>query len=59
MDTYIPNDESVIVLTTKRCEVLLIVRESKALNQDLVELKTLNNLKGIKVPNNDVSLKNF
>jgi len=59
MDTYIPNDESVIVLTTKRCEVLLIVRESKALNQDLVELKTLNNLKGIKVPNNDVSLKKF
>jgi len=53
----IPNDESVIVLATKRCEILLIVRESKALNQDLVELKALNNLKGIKVPNNDVSLE--
>jgi hypothetical protein len=58
MDTYIPNDKSIVVLATKRGEVLLVVREGKALDEDLVELEALNNLKGVEVPNNDVSLNN-
>ena len=56
MDTYIPNYEGVVVLATKRCEVFLVVREGEALNEHLVELEALNDLKGVEVPNNDVSL---
>jgi len=58
MDTYIPNDKGIVVLATKRGEVLLVVREGKALDEDLMELEALNNLKGVEVPNNDVSLNN-
>jgi hypothetical protein len=58
MDTYIPNDKGIVVLTTKRSEVFLVMREGQALNEDLVELEALDNLKGIEVPNNDVSLNN-
>jgi len=54
--TYIPNDKGVVVLTTKRSKVLLIMREWKALDEDLVELKALDHLKGVEVPDNDVSL---
>jgi hypothetical protein len=35
------------------------VREGQALNEDLVKLEALNNLKGVEVPDNDVSLKKF
>lgn len=55
--TYIPDNECVVILTTERCEVLFIVGEGKALDENLVELKTLNYLKGIKIPDNDISLK--
>ena len=58
MDTYIPNDKGIVVLATKRGEVFLVVREGQALNEDLVKLEALDNLKGIEVPNNDVSLNN-
>ena len=58
MDTYIPNDKGIVVLATKRSEVFLVMRERKTLNEDLVKLQALNNLKGVKVPNNDVSLNN-
>jgi hypothetical protein len=58
MDTYIPNDKGIVVLTAKRSEVFLVMREGKTLNEDLVKLQALNNLKGVKVPNNDVSLNN-
>ena len=58
MDTYIPNDKGIVVLATKRSEVFLVVREGQALNEDLVKLEALNNLKGVEVPNNDVSLNN-
>jgi hypothetical protein len=58
MDTYIPNDKGIVVLATKRGEVFLVVREGQALNEDLVKLEALNNLKGVEVPNNDVSLNN-
>jgi hypothetical protein len=33
------------------------VGESKALNENLVKLQALNDLKGIKIPDNDISLK--
>lgn len=56
-DTYIPNDEGVVVLATKGGKVLLVVREGEALDEDLVELEALNDLEGVEVPNNDVSLK--
>ena len=59
MDTYIPNDKGIVVLATKRSEVFLVVREGQALNEDLVKLEALNNLKGVEVPDNDVSLKNY
>lgn len=53
----IPDNECVVILTTERCEVLFIVGEGKALDENLVELKTLNYLKGIKIPDNDISLE--
>jgi len=59
MDTYIPNDKGIVVLATKRGEVFLVVREGQALNEDLVKLEALNNLKGVEVPDNDVSLNNY
>ena len=59
MDTYIPNDKGIVVLATKRSKVFLVVREGQALNEDLVKLEALNNLKGVEVPDNDVSLKNY
>ena len=58
MDTYIPNDKGIVVLTAKRSEIFFVMREGKTLNEDLVKLQALNNLKGVKVPNNDVSLNN-
>lgn len=57
MDSYIPNNKGVVVLATERCEVFLVVREGEALNEHLMELEALNDLKGVEVPNNDVSLK--
>ena len=57
MDTYIPNDKGVVVLATERSEVFLVMREGEALNENLMELKALNDLKGVEVPNDDVSLK--
>jgi len=53
----IPNDKGIVVLATKRSEVFLVVREGQALNEDLVKLEALNNLKGVEVPDNDVSLE--
>ena len=58
MDTYIPDDEGIVVLATKRGEVLLVMGEGKTLDEDLVELEALHYLKGVEVPNNDVSLNN-
>jgi hypothetical protein len=54
--TYIPNNKGIVVLTTERCEVLLIMGESKALDEDLVELQTLNDLESVEIPDNDISL---
>jgi hypothetical protein len=54
--TYIPNNKGIVVLTTERCEVLLIMGESKALDKDLVKLQTLNDLKSVEIPDNDISL---
>ena len=54
--TYIPNNKGIVVLTTERCEVLLVMGESKALDEDFVELQTLNDLKSIEIPDNDISL---
>jgi hypothetical protein len=54
--TYIPNDEGVVVLAAKRGEKLLIVGEGKALDQYLVELKSLDRLEGVEVPNDDIGL---
>lgn len=56
MKTYIPNDESIIVLTTEGSEVLLILRERERLDQDLVELETVDHLEGVEVPNDDIRL---
>ena len=56
ISTYIPNNKSIVVLTTERCEVLLVMGESKALDEDLVELQTLNDLKSVEIPDDDISL---
>jgi hypothetical protein len=36
--TYIPDDEGVVILTTERGKEFLVVRESKTLDEDFVEL---------------------
>ena len=54
--TYIPNNKGIVVLTTERCEVLLVMGESKALDEDLVELQTLNDLKSVEIPDDNISL---
>jgi len=54
--TYIPDNEGVVVLSTKRGEVLLILREGERLDQDLMELEAMNHLKSIEVPNDDIRL---
>jgi len=54
--TYIPDDKCVVVLSSERSEVLLVMREGEALDEDLVELQALDNLEGVEVPDNDVSL---
>lgn len=54
--TYIPDNEGVVVLSTKRGEVLLILREGERLDQDLVELETVDHLKSVEVPNDDIRL---
>jgi hypothetical protein len=56
MDTYIPDDERVVVLATEGGEVFLVVGEGKALNEDLVELESLDRLECVKVPDDDVCL---
>ena len=56
ISTYIPNNKGIVVLTTERCEVLLVMGESKALDEDLVELQSLNDLKSVEIPDNDISL---
>ena len=58
MKTYVPNDEGVVILTTEGSEVLLILREGERLDQDLVELKTMDHLEGVEVPNDDIRLNN-
>jgi hypothetical protein len=44
MDTYIPNDKGIVILATKRGEVLLVMGEGEALDEDLVELEALHDL---------------
>jgi hypothetical protein len=56
ISTYIPNNKGIVVLTTERCEVLLVMGESKALDEDFVELQTLNDLKSVEIPDDDISL---
>lgn len=53
----IPDDERVIVLTSERGKVLLVEAEIQRLDQHLVQLKPVNDLKGIEVPNDDISLE--
>ena len=56
ISTYIPNNKGIVVLTTERCEVLLVMGESKALDEDFVELQSLNDLKSVEIPDDDISL---
>jgi hypothetical protein len=44
-------------LATQRCEVSLIVREGKALDENFVKLEALDHLESVEVPDNNVSLK--
>ena len=53
----IPDDELVVILPSKRGEMLLIEGEGKTLDENLVQLESLHQLQGIKVPDNDISLE--
>lgn len=54
--TYIPNDDGVVVLSSERSQVFLIVGERQGLDEDFVELKSVHHLKGVEVPDDNVSL---
>jgi hypothetical protein len=53
----IPDNERVVVLATKRGKVFFVEGERKALDENLMQLKSMHHLKGIEVPNNDVRLE--
>ena len=54
--TYLPDNECVVVLTTEGSQVLLIVREGKALNEDFMKLHALHDFQGVEIPDDDVRL---
>jgi hypothetical protein len=56
--TYLPDDEVVVVLTTEGSQVLLVLGEAEGLDVNLVELEAVDDLESIKVPNDNISLKN-
>lgn len=57
IETYIPSNKLVVVLTADRSEVLLVFGECKALHAHLVQLHALQRLHRVKVPDDDVRLK--
>ena len=54
--TYIPDDESVVVLAAEGGEVLLVEREGETLNQNFVQLQSVLHGQRFEVPNDNVSL---
>jgi hypothetical protein len=44
-------------LSSKGSEILLVEGEGEALDEDLVELQSVHHLKGVEVPDDDISLK--
>ena len=55
--TYIPDDELVVILTAERGQELFVVAEGEGLDQNLVQLEALHNLKRVEVPDDDVRLQ--
>jgi len=53
----LPNDESVVVLSTERCQELVSMAEGQRLNEDFVKLKSMHHLESVEVPNDNVSLE--
>lgn len=55
-DTYFPDYELVVILATQRSQVLLVVGEGQALDEDLVHLEPVHHLERVEVPDDDVGL---
>jgi hypothetical protein len=53
----LPDNELVVILSTERCQVLLIRGEGKTLNENLVESKVMDWLEFIEVPDDDLGLE--
>ena len=57
MFTYIPDNESVVVLTTEGGKVLLIERERKTLYQNFMQFQSVLHLERLEVPNYYIGLQ--
>lgn len=53
----IPDNERVVILSTKGCKILFVEGERQRLDKHLVQLKSMHHLEGVEVPYYDVSLQ--
>ena len=54
--TYFPDYELVVVLAAERCQILFVSGERETLDENLVELESMDHLQSVEVPNDDVGL---
>ena len=55
--SYIPDNERVVILSTQGSKVLLVEREGKTLDQNLVQFESVLHLERLEVPDDDIGLK--
>jgi len=53
----VPDNQLVVVLATERSHVALISGEGEILNQNLVQLESVEHRHGVEIPDNDISLE--
>lgn len=53
----IPDCDCVVVLTTQRRQILLILRESQVLDQNFVEFQFLHDFESVEVPDDDIGIE--
>ena len=53
----VPDNELIIVLTSERSQVSFIKGEGKRLDQDFVQFQSLDGLKRVEVPDDDIGLE--
>ena len=56
-NSYLPDHELVVVLSSERGQILLVSAERETLDEHLVQLKVVDRLQVVKVPDDNLGLK--